>query len=109
MKRPLAIVGQDHGASRLEPVALRVGESGLQIADTGDGASAALFAEMLVAAGAEHAADRSSRRGDFYVLLCAPTTGSASDGRTLEREAVFVLGSPRSTFARLLVEELRSR
>lgn len=108
MKRPLAIVGQDRGAAGFEPVALRVGETEVRVADTGDGGGAAVLADLLVAAGAERSPHDSSKPVSVYIVVWAPTTGSPSNERMIEGKADFVLGSPRPAFARLLVEELRS-
>ncbi len=109
MKRPLAIVGQDRGATAFEPVALRVGHTKLRIADTGDGGSAAVFADMLVAAGAERVPHDGAPQSCVYIVVRALTTGSHSNEREQESEADLVLGSARPAFARLLMQELRSR
>ena len=109
MKRPLAILGQDRGAAARDAIGLRVRETGLRIADSGDGTSAALLAEMLVAAGAERESPDVSGPGDLYIVVRAPEPPRSPKERSIEDEADLVLGSPRAAFARLLVEDLRSR
>ena len=109
MKRPIAIVGQHRGATTIEPVALRVGQTDLRIADTGDGQSAAVFADMLVASGAERIPDDGSSQSSVYIVVRAPTSANPSNEREEKQsEADIILGSARPAFARLLMEELRS-
>lgn len=107
MKRPLAIVGQASTATSLKPLRFRIGETPLQVADTGDGTAAALFGDMLVLAGAELLRDADSSETDLAIILRAPSsTTSQTHAESLEAGADVVLGSPRPAFARLLVEEL---
>lgn len=107
MKRLLAIMGQASAATSLKPLRFRIGDTLLQVADTGDGTAAALFGDMLVVAGAVLLPDAHSSEADLAIILRAPSsTTSQAHAESLEAGADFVLGSPRPAFARLLVEEL---
>jgi hypothetical protein len=104
LKRPLQLIDGPVLPRAEPPVLVRLGAQFISVADTGDGASAHRFGELLVEAGATQADPKDNLRPDQRIVVRAelPSVGERLRAEVLEETADVVLGSARPVFAALL-------
>lgn len=104
MKRSLQVVDGPALPRPELPVLVRLGTQVVSVIDTGDGASARRFGELLLEAGGRPADPKDHLRLDHRIVIRAdlPSVGERLRAEALEETADLILGSARPVFAACL-------